>query len=85
MTSVEWLNPDVVITDCPQVVKATREMLRGEQILFVPDPADNCRGDAQARREADDVLDGDPAHELDARRLQQRLSRPRSEKRSTHS
>jgi hypothetical protein len=62
---LEWIQPDVIVTDCPDVVRATRGRLAGEEIVFLPDPGDPCRGHAAAARIADRVLVRNAAEKRD--------------------
>ncbi|MGE3517496.1 MAG: glycosyltransferase [Vicinamibacterales bacterium] len=53
---LRWINPDVVVTDCPRVVELVRGTLPGEEIVFMPEPGHACAGEGRALRAADRVV-----------------------------
>jgi glycosyltransferase involved in cell wall biosynthesis len=55
-TSLEWIQPDVVVTDCPRIVALARQSLPGEEILFLSGPDDACPQRRRAIGIADRVL-----------------------------
>lgn len=63
---LEWIQPDVVVTDCPKIVQLARGVLPGEEIVFVDSAGDPCPGRARAMRAADHVV---PADRLSAAHL----------------
>jgi glycosyltransferase involved in cell wall biosynthesis len=58
---LEWIRPDVVVTECPRVVTQLRQCLAGEEIVYMPEPDHGCPGQARAIRDADRVLAEGPA------------------------
>jgi glycosyltransferase involved in cell wall biosynthesis len=54
--SLEWIHPDVLVTDCPRIVALARKSLPGEEIIFMPDPDDQCPRRAKAVEMADRVF-----------------------------
>ncbi len=54
--ALEWIQPDVIVTDCPRVVEIARARLPGEEVVFMPEPSDRCPGYRHALRTADRIL-----------------------------
>jgi glycosyltransferase involved in cell wall biosynthesis len=55
-TALEWIRPDVIITDCPRMVLMARRSLPAEEIVFVPNPDDPCKTGDRASQLADRIL-----------------------------
>lgn len=54
---LEWLMPDVIVTDCPTVVEAVRRALPGETIVFCPRATEPCEAPPNLRRLVDHVVE----------------------------
>jgi glycosyltransferase involved in cell wall biosynthesis len=58
---LEWLKPDVIVTDCPKVVQLARGTLPGETIVFCPRSTEPCDAPSNLRRLVDHIVfDKDP-------------------------
>ncbi len=69
---LQWIAPDVVITECSRVVKVAWSRLPGEEVILIAQTGHPCAIDAEAMRAADRVVAAD---EIGRRELVARFPR----------
>lgn len=58
---VQWLQPDLIVTDCPGVARWARSRFPGEEVVLVPEAGDRCVVDAATLGRIDRLVGTTPS------------------------